>query len=191
MPVADGCTISSVVAPSWKFSDFSLERNNTANTDYITLLVKLNTAELSAFGGTEPMVITGGVPPTEAAMPGMGMGPMGGSPSGNSMAVAGASGSTTWYPCTFAEGVTPVAPFTCSFRYDAASSTLDMKSSWICSDLDENKPYVLEPLPPAWPFSLADFGQQDSIQRRVFHHGQIGNLRHSDRTDNVCDGNRR
>ncbi len=135
MPVPDGCTISSILSPTWNFSDFSLEHNNTSNASYVTFLVSLGTGVPSNFGGAEPVAIAGGITPTPEPM-----GHMGHMNSVSSMAAPSSSDASAWSPCVFAEGVTPSAPSNCSFRYDSATGKLELKADWLCDDLDADRP---------------------------------------------------
>ena len=115
LPTADGCTISSVVSPSWTLSNFEISRNasETRGQGAVAFNMKLNT-KVNLFD--YPVYIT---------HKGMEL---------------GTSAAEAWYPCSFGAGEQPLAPKNCSFRYVEATRTLAVNAEWACMDLDDQNP---------------------------------------------------
>ncbi|KAK3389881.1 hypothetical protein B0H63DRAFT_428441 [Podospora didyma] len=128
LPAPDGCTISSIVAPSWTLSNFEVDKNEANTTgghDHghtrrdidngpsasISFNMKLNT---KAVNYDYPVFVNH-----------------------NDVQLADAE---AWYPCSFGPGEVPIAPKSCSFQYKEATSTLTIKVDWVCIDIDEAHP---------------------------------------------------
>ncbi|KAK4667701.1 hypothetical protein QC763_310480 [Podospora pseudopauciseta] len=116
LPTAPSCTISSVVAPSYRFSDFETIVASGSSLGSIRFGVELNTG--AAFTGYPSTFFRSGV----------------------SVSVT-EGGSTAWYPCVLESvGEQSLTPTACAFRYDAATQSLSLSADWKCSDLDASRP---------------------------------------------------
>lgn len=116
LPTAPSCTISSVVAPSYRFSDFETIVASGSNLGSIRFGIELNTG--AAFTGYPSTFFRSGVPVSITE-----------------------GGSTAWYPCVLESvGEQSLTPTTCAFRYDAAAQSLSLSADWKCSDLDASRP---------------------------------------------------
>lgn len=112
LPTADGCTISSVVNPSWTISNFGVDKKapSSEGGSSVAFNIKLNT-KVNLFD--YPVYV-------------------------NNRNVDLAADA--WYPCTFGAGEQPLAPKSCTFKYDEKTSTLSVKADWVCADLDVEYP---------------------------------------------------
>ena len=114
LPTADGCTISSIVSPSWTISNFEVEKNATTGASGFSTVafnLKLNT-KVNLFD--YPVFV-------------------------NHRSVE-LDDSDSWYPCTFGAGEFPLAPKNCSFQYVEKTNTLSVNADWACMDLDDKNP---------------------------------------------------
>ncbi|KAH8896433.1 hypothetical protein GQ53DRAFT_603414, partial [Thozetella sp. PMI_491] len=125
----DGCTASSIMSPSWGFSNFRIESrpsNSTETSSTVSFDMVLETQDnefLHSVAVSRPNITLGTM-------------------------------QDSWYPCTFAQGEAPVAPRNCSFRYRPSTNTLDVDAEWTCNDLDSKHPILFRgasqsTLPPA------------------------------------------
>ncbi|KAK4198106.1 hypothetical protein QBC40DRAFT_179494 [Triangularia verruculosa] len=118
LPTAPSCTISSVVAPSWRFSDFETTSTSGSSLGSIRFGIELNTG--AALTGYPSTFFRSGVPVS---------------------ANATESGTGAWYPCVLESvGEQSLTPTACAFRYDAAAQSLALSADWRCSDLDASRP---------------------------------------------------
>lgn len=116
LPTADGCTISSVVSPSWSLSNFEVTRNasEARGQGAVAFNMKLNTkANLFDY----PVYVNH-----------------------RDMEIGAAADDDTWYPCAFGAGEQPLAPKNCTFRYAQKTNTLAVNADWACMDLDPENP---------------------------------------------------
>ena len=129
LPTADGCTASSVVAPSWTISNFAIDRytgtgadtrpNANESASSIAFNIKLN---VKATPNDYPFYVSH----KDVRLDG-----------------AGAGVASEWYPCAFGAGEVPLAPKNCTFQYREETNTLAVNADWVCIDLDVENPYVL------------------------------------------------
>ena len=130
IPTTDGCTISSVLSPSWSLSNFEIDYNNATSP-------------------SDPGHDHGGGEPAPA--------PAGGSIVSFNMRLntlnnfdfpvfvnhldVKVGDAETWYPCSFGPGEQPLVPKKCEFRYhDAPRNELEIKADWVCIDIDASNP---------------------------------------------------
>ncbi|KAK3937731.1 hypothetical protein QBC46DRAFT_356387 [Diplogelasinospora grovesii] len=119
LPTPDGCTISSIVAPSWTQSNFEVDKNATATSAgespaSVSFNMKLKTqANLFDY----PVFV-------------------------NQDNVLLEDAGEKWWPCSFGAGEEPSAPKQCSFRYSEKDARLELKADWVCFDLDANHPIM-------------------------------------------------
>ncbi|KAK3399813.1 hypothetical protein B0T20DRAFT_169606 [Sordaria brevicollis] len=115
VPTVDGCTISSVVSPSWVLSNFELDKSTStedeASSASISFNLRLNTQ--NSFFDFPVFVYSDDVKLSDA---------------------------NTWYPASFGAGEQPLAPRTCSFRYDYKTQEIAIKTDWVCIDIDPQHP---------------------------------------------------
>ncbi|CAK7208775.1 hypothetical protein SBRCBS47491_000209 [Sporothrix bragantina] len=121
LPTPDGCTVSSIVNPTWTLSSFEIDSgagnktvnsSNTSATDITAVGFDLqfttgtneNTYPVSVYQG--PAV----------------------------------DGKPQWFKCKFGPGEEQLAPLDCSYTYNATSKQLTLAADWICNDLDRENP---------------------------------------------------
>ncbi|KAK3312170.1 hypothetical protein B0H66DRAFT_608445 [Apodospora peruviana] len=112
LPTADGCTVSSVVSPSWILSNFEVEKSS-ASRGAVSFNMKLNTKN-NLFD--YPVFVNHNDVDLQSA--------------------------DEWYPCAFGPGELPLAPKNCTFRFDEATNRLDIKADWVCIDVDAVHPVL-------------------------------------------------
>ncbi|KAK0736512.1 hypothetical protein B0T21DRAFT_451252 [Apiosordaria backusii] len=118
LPTAPSCTISSVVSPSWRFSDFETIVTSGSSLGSIRFGMELNTG--AAFTGYPSTFFRSGVPVSANTTEG---------------------GSGAWYPCVLESvGEQNLTPTACAFRFEAAMQSLALSADWRCSDLDASRP---------------------------------------------------
>ncbi|KAK4183190.1 hypothetical protein QBC35DRAFT_544336, partial [Podospora australis] len=115
-PVGESCTISSIVAPAFRFSDFETVTTPGQSLGSIRFGIELQTGgQFTGFPSTVSRGGISGLSPTD-------IGP-------------------AWYPCTFESiGEQSLTPTNCAFRYDADTGVLGVNADWRCNDLDAAKP---------------------------------------------------
>ncbi|KAH8880762.1 hypothetical protein GQ53DRAFT_669138 [Thozetella sp. PMI_491] len=112
----DSCTISSIVAPTWRLYDF--ETNSYfGNYGSVRFTMELQTSNESSEYPTT--VVQSEVQLT-------------------------ASSPSKWYPCAFDAFEAPTVPSNCSFRYDPGTKSLALDTQWLCSDLDSAHPVTFK-----------------------------------------------
>lgn len=116
---ADGCTVSSIFNPTWRFNYFHVDKGKEGKTSSVGFNIILSTSK-PGFGF--PLSITQGEKP---------------------VSVEEESGDGTWYPCV----IGPYDPYEerlypkeCTLKWDEASQEITIKANWQCSDLDESSP---------------------------------------------------
>ncbi|KAK3323236.1 hypothetical protein B0T19DRAFT_462686 [Cercophora scortea] len=117
LPTPDGCTVSSIVAPSWLLSNFEVDKNATAGADALAAVsfnIKLNTKN-NLFD--YPVFV-----------------------SYSDVQLQGAA--DVWYPCTFGANELPLAPKSCSFQYRPDTNKLAIRADWVCIDVDAAHPIL-------------------------------------------------
>ncbi|KAK3688778.1 hypothetical protein B0T22DRAFT_512543 [Podospora appendiculata] len=117
LPTPDGCTVSSIVAPSWLLSNLEVDRNATAGADApaaVSFNMKLNTKN-NLFD--YPVFV-----------------------SQNDVQLQG--GADVWYPCNFGANELPLAPKSCSFQYHPDTNKLAIRADWVCIDIDAAHPIL-------------------------------------------------
>lgn len=125
LPTPDGCTVSSILSPAWRFSNFEVEKNSTADAGAMaTIGFNIQLETQAHFFDFPVTVLQNGVRLNQTA-------------GTNSTTVAPA-----WYPCAFGQSEHPNAPHQCSFQYDGATRKFSVRAEWICDDLDPDHPYV-------------------------------------------------
>ncbi|KAK3353989.1 hypothetical protein B0T25DRAFT_480581 [Lasiosphaeria hispida] len=115
LPTADGCTISSIVSPSWTLSNFEVDKSSKASggPSAIAFNMKLNT-KVNLFD--YPVFVTH----SDVQL----------------------NSTDSWYPCVFGPNEAPLAPRNCTFQYRDKTNTLAINSDWTCIDLDADHPLV-------------------------------------------------
>ncbi|KAK3989608.1 hypothetical protein QBC44DRAFT_342503 [Cladorrhinum sp. PSN332] len=125
LPTAESCTISSVVFPSWWFSDLVTTTVPGTGTGSVKFGIELATGN-SSFTGYPSVVVRGGVP--------------------ISLLMGGANAEAAepaWYPCVFESvGDLSRTPTGCAFRYDSVERVLGVSADWKCGDLDAAHPVM-------------------------------------------------
>ncbi|KAK3948326.1 hypothetical protein QBC32DRAFT_373646 [Pseudoneurospora amorphoporcata] len=113
IPSADGCTISSVVSPSWVLSNFELDKStgDDVSSAAISFNLRLNTQ--NSLFDFPVFVYHDGVKLGDAE---------------------------TWYPGSFGAGEQPLAPKTASFQYADKTQEVAIKTDWVCIDIDPEHP---------------------------------------------------
>jgi len=109
----DGCTISSIYRPAWRFSAFEIDSDQT-NTSSLYFEIILVTGSP---GFQFPISITQDTTPL--------------------------AGDPSWYSCVLgASGDTgpPLFPTACNFKFEAATKKLTLKADWSCAELDADHP---------------------------------------------------
>ncbi|KAK4220783.1 hypothetical protein QBC38DRAFT_513881 [Podospora fimiseda] len=122
LPTAESCTISSVVSPSWWFSDLVTTTSGTG-TGSVKFGIELATGN-SSFTGFPSVIARGGVP--------------------IKLLMGGAQAlEPVWYPCVFESiGELNLTPTACAFKYDSAERVLRLSADWKCGDLDAAHPVL-------------------------------------------------
>ncbi|CAK7216110.1 hypothetical protein SCUCBS95973_002693 [Sporothrix curviconia] len=125
LPTPDGCTVSSIVSPAWTLSSFEIDSSADNKTAGSSSSSSSNaTADITAVGFD--LQFTTGT--NEFTYPvSVYQGP----------AVAG---KPQWFQCKFGPDEEPLAPFDCSYTYNATSRQLTLAADWICNDLDRDHP---------------------------------------------------
>lgn len=114
VPTADGCTISSVVAPAWALSNFEVDVDeetlpeDAATAPFVGFYMRLRTQQLAL---DYPVFVHQADVDLRAG-----------------------DDEDAWVVCEFGQGEVPLAPKRCEFRY---------RADWICIDLDEENPFVV------------------------------------------------
>ncbi|KAL1862770.1 hypothetical protein VTK73DRAFT_6657 [Phialemonium thermophilum] len=158
LPTPDGCTVTSLVDPAWRLSNFEVDRNASATEPGARGSLGFSLA-LDApgdqFGFPADVVLSDVVlvPSSNAAQGGNG-----------TSAAAATSGDEGWYPCVFGQGQEPLVPHSCSFRYDGGTGRFALRAEWICNDLDPDHPIyarISDPprvlTTPTWGFGSVVF----------------------------------
>jgi hypothetical protein len=110
----DGCTISSIYRPQWRFSAFEVDtdQKNVPSVYFEIILVT------GSPGFQFPISIMQDATP-----------------------LAGGDGS--WYNCVVGPAGDigePLWPTACSFKYEAATKKLTLRADWTCAELDADHP---------------------------------------------------
>ncbi|KAK0732210.1 hypothetical protein B0H67DRAFT_478554 [Lasiosphaeris hirsuta] len=113
LPTADGCTISSIVSPSWTLSNFEVDKSGSGGASAIAFNMKLNT-KVNLFD--YPVFVTHSNVRLDS--------------------------TDAWYPCVFGPNEAPLAPRNCTFQYREKTNTLAINADWTCIDLDADHPLV-------------------------------------------------
>ncbi|KAK0621994.1 hypothetical protein B0T17DRAFT_509287 [Bombardia bombarda] len=126
LPTPDGCTISSVVSPSWLLSNFEVDSSSSSSSNAtgatgaapasVSFNMKLNTKN-NQFD--YPVFV-------------------------NHYDVR-LDDVESWYPCAFGAGELPLAPKNCSFQYrpgEGDDNELAIKADWVCIDIDAAHPIL-------------------------------------------------
>lgn len=120
LPTAEGCTVSSVVAPGWWLNDFV---TNTTRARNDTLTARFGLERRSAPGsppfGSFSIVAADGV------------------------RYASANGSVDalpWNECQISPANAALAPSACELRYQMATRYLGLNLQWTCNDLNTENP---------------------------------------------------
>ena len=113
IPTVDGCTISSVVSPSWVLSNFELDKpiSDDVSSAAISFNLRLNTS--NSLSDYPVFVYHDDVKLSDVE---------------------------TWYPGSFGAGEHPLAPKNCSFRYNDKTQEISIKTDWVCIDIDPEHP---------------------------------------------------
>ncbi|KAM7195842.1 hypothetical protein V8F33_006491 [Rhypophila sp. PSN 637] len=114
---ADGCTVTSLLNPTWRLNYFFVDKGTENNTSSVGLNIILATSK-PGFGF--PLSITQGEKP-----------------------VAGSDSGETWYACLigpFDPYEERLYPKECTLKWDESKEELSIKANWECSDLDTNSP---------------------------------------------------
>ncbi|KJR84733.1 uncharacterized protein SPSK_08952 [Sporothrix schenckii 1099-18] len=140
LPTPDGCTVSSIVGPAWTLSSFEIDTdprdpkgNRTANITSVGFDLRLATGTNEA---TYPISVYQG---------------------------RAVEGKPQWFHCTFGADEIPLAPYNCTYTYDAAAKQLTLAADWICSDLDRERPVLFSGTATtaiSKPFSCSTAGGQ-------------------------------
>ncbi|KAK1830985.1 hypothetical protein QBC39DRAFT_382765 [Podospora conica] len=109
----DGCTLSSLFDPQWRFSSFVVDETKTPAAVEFNLILQ---AQGPGFQG--PITISQGA------------------------AVAGAAGWFRCVVGPDGELAPPLWPETCQFKYDGASGEFLLDAEWKCRDLDPERPVL-------------------------------------------------
>lgn len=118
LPVPDGCTLSSILNPTWIFSAFQVDSNASAaaandnSSAVVTFEIILQTQNP---GFQFPVSITQGMQ----------------------------VGDDQWYECDIGGGGNTgqlLWPRNCTMQYTPATMEITLKSDWVCSDLDPDHP---------------------------------------------------
>ncbi|CAK7207402.1 hypothetical protein SEUCBS139899_010212 [Sporothrix eucalyptigena] len=119
LPTPDGCTVSSIVNPTWTLSSFEIDSGvgNQTAAGNLTDITAVG-FDLQFTTGTNEFTYPVSVYPGKA---------VDGKPPG-------------WFQCKFGPDEEPLAPYNCSYTYDAATKQLSLAADWICSDLDKEHP---------------------------------------------------
>ncbi|KAK4184375.1 hypothetical protein QBC35DRAFT_540527 [Podospora australis] len=114
VPRADGCTISSILRPTWSFSAFEIASSNPEDPsawESVTFEIILATNNR---GFQFPIPISFRKDPTKE-----------------------------WFPCEIGpdgENDRPLFPYKCEAQFDAATKELKLKADWECKEFDEEHP---------------------------------------------------
>ncbi|KAH7625533.1 hypothetical protein B0T09DRAFT_325391 [Sordaria sp. MPI-SDFR-AT-0083] len=121
IPTADGCTISSVLSPSWAFSNFELDKSTGDDVSSAAISFNLHLNTQNSLFDFPVFVYHDDVKLGDAE---------------------------TWYPGSFGAGEQPLAPKTASFRYHDKTQEIAIKMDWVCIDIDPEHPVQFSGVAP-------------------------------------------
>jgi hypothetical protein len=112
VPPRDACTLSSIFHPQWTFSAFQVDGNSGASSSVSFNII----LAVQNRGFQYPITVSQGA----------------------------LLANSSWHACAIGrtgdETGEPLWPSDCSMKYVPATKELTLKSDWICTDLDPNRP---------------------------------------------------
>jgi hypothetical protein len=117
-PTHDSCTISSIVSPAWRLSDF--ETVTISNGTLGSLRFGIEFAPVGSQATDFPSIVFN---------------------KGVDFTSGRTASNITWTKCQFESiGDVALAPTGCQFRYNGETKVFALKVEWQCDDLDAKNP---------------------------------------------------